>query len=219
MSAFAPGALRRAATGLVSVGAGLAIPGYIQPDFLWSSQAACLVCIGVLANVFQPDYKPFEGSTSEQDHGTAAQILWSIQLTQLGAFLEVVLLRWPEAMTWDLVAWVALGAVLLGLVVRSWAVATLGRFFTWNVEVQEGQGVIRQGPYRFVRHPSYTGAFLTYVGIPIFLHAWYSAGAALVLLPLAFYRRIHHEEKLLSATLDGYEDFRREVPALFPRPF
>ena len=86
-------------------------------------------------------------------------------------------------------------------------------------KVQEDQDVIRDGPYRFVRHPSYTGAYLTYCGTALFLHAWYSAAAAALLLPLAFHRRIHHEEKHLSQHLDGYGAYQREVPALLPRPF
>jgi len=47
--------------------------------------------------------------------------------------------------------------VLLGIAVRQWAARTLGRFFTQSVMIREGHRVITSGPYRFVRHPGYTG--------------------------------------------------------------
>jgi len=45
-----------------------------------------------------------------------------------------------------------------GLVIRAWAIVLLGRFFTNDVRVHPGQTVVDTGPYRWVRHPSYTGA-------------------------------------------------------------
>lgn len=60
-----------------------------------------------------------------------------------------------------------LGIVLMviGIVVRQWAVATLGTFFTSIVSVQETQRVVQNGPYRTVRHPAYSGAILTLLGL------------------------------------------------------
>ena len=115
-------------------------------------------------------------------------------------------------------AGVGLGVLLSGLLLRSWAYLTLGRYFTWHVAVQNDQRVVRSGPFRFVRHPSYTGALLTYVFTGVFLHAWIAAVIAPVALSVAFRRRIRLEEELLCRTFgEEYEDYRREVGALVPR--
>ncbi|MEC9073379.1 MAG: isoprenylcysteine carboxylmethyltransferase family protein [Myxococcota bacterium] len=216
MSAKEPGIVSRALFGAISVSAAVAVMAFFQPSVIWTPQVWCIFVTGVLANALQPAYKPFEGSRTPEDKGTAAQILWSIQICQVAAFLEAVLLRWPESFQWDAVASVAVFLMAVGLWIRTWAIRTLGRFFTWNVTVQEGQRVIREGPYRWVRHPSYTGAFLTYFSTILLFHSWWSLGLASVLMPWAFLRRIRHEEALLERSLEGYDVFKREVKALIP---
>ena len=58
------------------------------------------------------------------------------------------------------------GVVLFvaGLLLRWWAIIVLGRFFTVDVSIAEGHELIESGPYRFIRHPSYTGALLAFLG-------------------------------------------------------
>ena len=177
-----------------------------------------LLVIGILANVFQPTYSPFDTSGTAEDRGTALQILWSVYFMQIAAVVEAVYFRYPDSLRWDLATTIGLTFMIAGLLLRTWAVFILGRYFTWHINIQIGQRVIRDGPYRFVRHPSYTGAFLTYVFSPVFLHAWYSAGIAPLVLALAFSRRIRHEEIALKVRLgQEYEVYCQEVGALVPR--
>ncbi|MBM3276398.1 MAG: isoprenylcysteine carboxylmethyltransferase family protein [Candidatus Sericytochromatia bacterium] len=182
---------------------------------LWLPHLWMLFGVTFLANVLQPSYKPFEGSRTADDNGTAAQILWTVALAQCAALLE--LLYFKPAITLDAVSWAAFALMVGGLALRTWAVYTLGRYFTWNVEVQSDQPVIESGPYRFVRHPSYTGALITYVFVPVFLHSWIAAIAGLIALPAAFARRIRHEERLLRDTLPGYSSYIDRTGALFPK--
>ena len=51
-----------------------------------------------------------------------------------------------------------------GIAIRQWSVALLGEFFTIDVRVHRDQTVVERGPYRWVRHPSYTGLIMTFVG-------------------------------------------------------
>ena len=100
-----------------------------------------------------------------------------VQATALGGVGGAILLarRLPGAAVaggrWPL--FVA-GLVLMcaGIAVRQWAVVTLGRFFTIDVRVQPGQTVVDRGPYRWVRHPSYTGLILTFLGFGLALVNW-----------------------------------------------
>lgn len=54
--------------------------------------------------------------------------------------------------------------ILLGAAVRWWAIFTLGRYFTFDVAVRPTQLVVQAGPYRFVRHPSYTAILIMLLG-------------------------------------------------------
>jgi protein-S-isoprenylcysteine O-methyltransferase Ste14 len=105
----------------------------------------------------------------------------------------------------------------LGLAIRVWAVATLGRAFRTTVEVDPDQAVVSSGPYRWVRHPSYTGLLLILAGFGLGLGNLLPL-AICVALPLpALLRRIHVEEAELTRVLgDPYRDYQVRTKRLIP---
>lgn len=111
------------------------------------------------------------------------------------------------------------GAVLMaaGIVIRQWAVWLLGSFFTTDVRIHSQQTVVDSGPYRWVRHPSYTGLILTFVGIGLALGNW-AALAALVVVPMiGLVLRIRVEERaLLEGLGEPYRRFAAGRARLFP---
>ena len=211
-------ALRRALQALGIWLAVLLAVAVTWPAALHLPQLWMMVAAGILANSLQPAYKPFEGSRTAEDRGTAAQILWTVYLTQAAALLELIL-RKRMALPLDATMWIALCAMTLGLGLRTWAVLALGPWFTWNIETQAGQQLISHGPYRLMRHPSYTGALLTFVASCVLLRSWVTAVLAFAGLTAAFLRRIRHEEALLVRTLPGYESYMNHTGKLLPRVF
>jgi protein-S-isoprenylcysteine O-methyltransferase len=207
-------AARRLLQGLVLAAVPVAFLAAVWPAGLRLPHLWLAIAVGLLGNTLQPSYRPFEGARTRHDHGTAAQILWTVYGVQAATVGELVLRR--PALPVDALGWAALAAMLLGLALRTWAVATLGRWFTWNVEVQPGQRLVEAGPYRFVRHPGYAGALLTYVAVAVLFHSWVAAALALVALPAAFLRRIRYEESLLRRTLPGYTEYAGRTAALVP---
>jgi len=59
--------------------------------------------------------------------------------------------------------------MLLGIALRWYSAAVLGKYFTFDVAIQSGQSLIEAGPYRYIRHPSYSGALLTLFGFGLAL--------------------------------------------------
>jgi protein-S-isoprenylcysteine O-methyltransferase Ste14 len=100
----------------------------------------------------------------------------------------------------------------LGLAIRVWAIASLGRAFRTTVEVDPDQAVVSTGPYRWVRHPSYSGLLLIVTGFGLAAGNWFAL-AACVALPLpALLWRIHVEEAELTAVLgDRYRAYRAQT--------
>jgi protein-S-isoprenylcysteine O-methyltransferase Ste14 len=157
-----------------------------------------------------------EGSRS--DRGSMLLVIASIGAGVAGAFLVASDLqgaaisagRWPVF---------AIGMVLMwaGIVIRQWSISVLGRFFTVDVRVQSGQTVIDRGPYRWVRHPSYSGMIITFVGMGLALGNWVSL-ALLVVVPTAgLIVRIRVEERTLFDALGGpYRRFAATRRRLFP---
>jgi protein-S-isoprenylcysteine O-methyltransferase Ste14 len=149
---------------------------------------------------------------------------WSLAVvvaTIAGALLVAVrLARWDatriEAGRWF---FFVLGLVLMatGTVIRQWAIAVLGRFFTVEVRVQPGQTVVDRGPYRWVRHPAYTGMIVFLVGVGFALTNWLSLIVLAVVPTAGLVVRIRSEESVLFAALgDDYRRYAAGRRRLFP---
>lgn len=192
-------------------------PALGNPNILASAHLWILLGLGVSASVLQPAYNPLAILFSSGDRGTGAQIIWSVYLVQLAATLEAAYLRYPHSVAWDAAALIALSGCVVGLAIRTWAVLTLGPLFTMHISIEKDHQVIRNGPYAFVRHPSYLGAFVLYLSAAAFLHAWYATLAALIVLPLAFLRRIGVEEERLRAEFGlDYEIYAMKSKKIIP---
>jgi protein-S-isoprenylcysteine O-methyltransferase len=107
--------------------------------------------------------------------------------------------------------------LLGGLVLRWTAVLTLGRFFTAYIAIHEGQPVITAGPYRYVRHPSYTGLLLAFLGLGVFLGNWLSVIVLFVPITFAVIHRIRLEESVLAGALGpAYSAYCARTKRLIP---
>jgi protein-S-isoprenylcysteine O-methyltransferase Ste14 len=116
---------------------------------------------------------------------------------------------------WPIIA--GLVIIWLGLVIRVWSVVVLGRSFRTTVEVDAAQPVVSRGPYRWVRHPSYTGLLLTAAGFGLAFGTWPGLVFCLVLPPVAILRRIGVEETELTRVLgDPYRDYQDHTRRLIP---
>jgi protein-S-isoprenylcysteine O-methyltransferase Ste14 len=106
---------------------------------------------------------------------------------------------------------VALAIMVLGYVVSTWAMA-VNRYYSAVVRIQKdrGQTVVTDGPYRFVRHPSYATGIVAYLMIPILLGSlWALIPCSLVVLGTII--RTALEDKTLLEELDGYKEYARRV--------
>ena len=107
--------------------------------------------------------------------------------------------------------------MLLGIALRWYSAAVLGKYFTFDVAIQSGQILIEVGPYRYIRHPSYSGALLTLLGFGLALGNWAGLTAALFCLGSAYAYRIPIEEAALASILgDAYEQYMKRTWRLVP---
>jgi protein-S-isoprenylcysteine O-methyltransferase Ste14 len=104
-----------------------------------------------------------------------------------------------------------------GLAVRIWAIVVLGKSFRTTVEVDTGQKVVDSGPYRWVRHPSYTGILLLMVGLGLVYGNWPALAVLLVLPAGVLIHRIFVEETVLTEVVGGaYTDYAARTKRLVP---
>jgi protein-S-isoprenylcysteine O-methyltransferase Ste14 len=127
-------------------------------------------------------------------------------------------LLWPGGRIWPVAAGLAL--IVACVAIRAWSIVTLGRFFQYSIRIQSGHTVVTTGPYRFVRHPSYTGLALGVAGYALACGDPWSLLAAAVLAGLGLTVRIRVEERQLRDSLGAdYAAFaatrKRLIPGLF----
>jgi protein-S-isoprenylcysteine O-methyltransferase Ste14 len=106
---------------------------------------------------------------------------------------------------------------VLGFFLRFYSIFYLGRFFTTNVTIAADHRVVDSGPYRFIRHPSYTGTFMLYLGICLCIGNW--ATTLIIIVPVfcAFLWRMKVEETALREALgEPYADYMKRTKRLIP---
>ena len=104
-----------------------------------------------------------------------------------------------------------------GLMLRWWAIITLGRFFTVDVTIEKDHELVERGPFRIVRHPSYTGVLLAFVGLALSWCNWAALLVILVPIGTAFIHRMNVEEDALSRALGPrYADYIKRTKRLVP---
>jgi protein-S-isoprenylcysteine O-methyltransferase Ste14 len=107
--------------------------------------------------------------------------------------------------------------ILLGTALRWWAIFTLGRYFTIDVAVRSTQSVVQSGPYRFVRHPSYTAILIMLLGVGMALANWASLVVILAGGLIGLLYRVRVEERALVEALgQPYMDYMRTTKRFIP---
>jgi protein-S-isoprenylcysteine O-methyltransferase Ste14 len=105
----------------------------------------------------------------------------------------------------------------LGTLARAWSILTLGTFFRRDVMVETGQAVIRKGPYRWLRHPSYTGTLVNTFGLALAFGSWVGAALAVTIATLGHLPRIRVEEAELRDGLgEAYAGYASTTARLVP---
>jgi protein-S-isoprenylcysteine O-methyltransferase Ste14 len=110
-----------------------------------------------------------------------------------------------------------LGVIWVGLALRVWAVLTLGGSFSTFIQADADQAVVTRGPYRWVRHPSYTGLLLIALGFGLGAGNWLSLAICAVVPPLGMLPRIAVEESEMARVLgDQYRNYQHATHRLVP---
>jgi protein-S-isoprenylcysteine O-methyltransferase Ste14 len=144
----------------------------------------------------------------------------------IGSIIVGAAIGFPLALDWTVAAipWLrpqvtmaGFALILLGGGLRWWAILTLGRYFTFDVAVRSAQPVVQSGPYRFVRHPAYSGTLLSLLGIGLALANWASVVAIVAGALIGLRYRVRVEETaLIEALGQPYVDYMRHTKRFIP---
>lgn len=113
--------------------------------------------------------------------------------------------------------WAGLGLIVSGMLLRMHCWRVLGEFFTPTVTIAKEHKVVDKGAYKWVRHPSYSGAIMTSVGIGLALGNFGSIAVMVVGTIAVYIYRIEAEETALEGALgEAYAKFKSNRRRLIP---
>ncbi len=137
-------------------------------------------------------------------------------ICSVALLLATLLNRLNIADLFQWVGWMGVAIALAGLGFRGWAMRVLGAFYTRTLKMAENQSIVREGPYRLIRHPGYLGSILMWVGAATATANGIVIMITLIAMVSAYHYRIRSEEKMLRAANAGYEEYRSKTWRLIP---
>jgi protein-S-isoprenylcysteine O-methyltransferase len=145
-------------------------------------------------------------------------VLWGFIAVSLWLGIQMVWLC-PAATVPYRTGFYFLGFILFlaGLALRWYSIGYLGRYFTVNVSISAEHKLVDSGPYHYIRHPTYTGALLAFVGLGFCFGNWLTILFFTVPIIGAFLWRIRIEERaLIEALGENYRAYMRRTKRLIP---
>ncbi len=209
--------MKRLFVGIISNSLMVVLPLLLKPHLMADYRIIIILLGGMFIWLTQP---VISASETRENKGSDS---YSVLVILLASLVSVVapIIHWAYFMNEQGTSLTALiaGLVIMitGLLMRAWAVSTLGMFFTPTVQIKEEHRLVTIGPYALVRHPSYTGAYLAIVAPAVILNSVPGMLIAATSMALAYYIRIKIEEKaLLQHFGDEYKAYIRRTKMLIP---
>ncbi len=175
--------------------------------------------IWFLSEVIISRIKRSKKNKSELDKGTM-NLLWVAIFFGISvAILILFNINIPFAKNLS-VAMSGLGIILIGMFIRFIAIFSLGKSFTVDISTQENQVLKTRGLFRFVRHPSYLGGLISFVGLGLSFNNILSFFVLMIPIVSAFLYRIKIEEQVLIDKFgDEYIEYMKNTKKLIPFVF
>lgn len=202
---------------LVSIAVVLPLAGRL--DLLKTWPVWIIVLFGILLTISQPSMAAAT-KTTPNTHDRSSMLLIT-----LGAILCYAIplcdfaYRSPTRSIHILQASTILGIILIygGFAFRYYSIHVLGKFFSSKVEIKEGHELIQNGPYKMIRHPSYTGAWMSMVGVSLLFQSKIGLVFSIFIYFLIYIYRIECEEKALLGTFgEKYLTYQEKTWRMFP---
>ncbi|MEL6841825.1 MAG: isoprenylcysteine carboxylmethyltransferase family protein [Bacteroidota bacterium] len=185
-------------------------------DLLVLISVGLIITSGLWINIQKSEDKSEIAPDNQQDGGSLRLFRVLVPLSILLSTL-LYFLRWPINFGQTEMLIIGFTFVGLGLLLRWWAVRHLGQAFTVQLQVRSAQRLISDGPFRLVRHPSYSGLLLYYLGLGLVMGNPLSLLILVILPAWAVLNRVSLEEKLLQEHFgEAYRVYQTRTWRLLP---
>lgn len=192
-------------------------PLLLKPALILNFKTFILLISAAVLWLSQPGFSKQDMNSNKQSDKLS--ILLILIASSISVFSSVI--EWayftPDKSQINSVTVIGFIFLLIGICFRVWSINVLGKNFTATVKITREHELIKTGPYKLIRHPSYLGAFVAIIGCPVFLNNTYTIFISCIAMIIAYYFRINVEEKTLSNHFGKYyEDYKKDTYRLLP---
>lgn len=192
-------------------------PLLLKPALILNFKTFILLISAAVLWLSQPGFSKQDMNSDKQSDKLS--ILLILIASSISVFSSVI--EWayftPDKSQINSVTVIGFIFLLIGICFRVWSINVLGKNFTATVKITREHELIKTGPYKLIRHPSYLGAFVAIIGCPVFLNNTYTIFISCIAMTIAYYFRINVEEKTLSNHFGKYyEDYKKDTYRLLP---
>jgi len=194
-------------------------PLFVQQPVLQDVLVASLLIWRVMEAIVDiRTLRRLRAGARRQDKGSRAVLICMVTLgILLGAWVAFRVPATAITSARTFLFWLGILLIYAGIAFRLYAIGVLGASFTTTVAVAPEQTVIETGPYRLIRHPSYTGLLITLLGLGLSSTNWLSLLVLMGCALLGLSYRIHVEEHVLKEHLgQQYQEYMRHTKRLIP---
>jgi protein-S-isoprenylcysteine O-methyltransferase Ste14 len=157
-----------------------------------------------------------------QRQSSASSLVQSVPVIA-AFFLLFARHMWPHWLHWRFfpesdtaLLWIGLALTAAGIGFAIWARLWIGRNWSSSITIKEQHELIQNGPYRFVRHPIYSGLLLAFLGTAI-VHGEVRGLVGFPLVVLGWGLKLRMEETFMVQQFgNAYLDYKQRVKALVP---
>lgn len=191
-----------------------------NPSLILNPKIIVIIIGSVCVWLTQPAFSVAE--TSEKKQSDKFSVILILSMSLISGVVPI--LDWAyfngdkNNFSWMTVTGVIM--IVTGVLFRAWSVRTLGKYFTPTVQIKDEHQLIRSGPYRIIRHPSYFAAFLSMAGAAVLLESLTGIAVTVIAMSFAYYVRIGIEEqKLIEHFGNRYREYMLDTKRIIPFVF
>jgi protein-S-isoprenylcysteine O-methyltransferase Ste14 len=157
------------------------------------------------------------GDKKKQDKGSLA-LIWIIIIVFINiSGIVANKIPCPIINKGTLMNYTGLAVIVLGMILRFVSIAQLGRLFTVTVTIRKDHKIKQDGLYSILRHPSYAGSLLSFLGFGLSTNNWLSIAIVFIPVFAVFIYRMNIEEKMLTEQFgDAYKDYMKHTRRVIP---
>ena len=176
---------------------------------------AIVSAIWVASEITVAFVKRARGESSRKDRGSL-YLLWAVIGLSIYLGSRVSMTMRGARIPFD-TFWLGIALIVAGVIFRAIAIATLWRYFTVNVAIARDHELIDRGLYRVIRHPSYTGSLISFIGLGLAFRNWISLALIAIATIAALAYRVRVEEAALIEHFgDRYREYMKRTKRFVP---